>query len=101
MLSADIINNICASFQENVSSVLVKKLRRALDEKGYKQVVIAGGVAANSELRRKVFALESEGYKVFAPPMKYCVDNAAMVGACAYFDTNTFNDMGVEVFSRA
>jgi N6-L-threonylcarbamoyladenine synthase len=95
------VNDICASFQECVSSTLVKKLRRELEVSGYNQVVIAGGVAANSEIRRKIFALQDEGYAVFAPPMKYCTDNAAMVGACAYFDTNTYCDFGVEVFSRA
>ena len=78
----------------------MKKLRKALEERGYKQVVIAGGVAANSEIRKKVFALENDGYKVFAPPMKYCTDNASMVASCAYFNTNTFDDVDVEVFSR-
>ncbi len=92
--------DICASFQECVSKTLVKKLRKALQEKGYKQVVIAGGVAANSEIRKKVFDLEKEGYKVNAPAMKYCTDNAAMVASCAYFNTNTFDDIDVEVFSR-
>ena len=96
ILTAD----ICASFQETVSSTLLKKLKMALEESGYKQVVIAGGVAANSEIRKKVFNLENEGYKVFAPPMKYCTDNAAMVASCAYFNTNTFDDVNVEVFSR-
>ena len=76
------------------------ELKKALEESGYKQVVIAGGVAANSEIRKKVFALENGGYKVFAPPMKYCTDNAAMVAACAYFSKNTFDDVDVEVFSR-
>jgi N6-L-threonylcarbamoyladenine synthase len=47
-----------------------------------------------------MFNLEQEGYKVFAPPMKYCTDNAAMVASCAYFNTNTFDDVNVEVFSR-
>ena len=94
------VNDICASFQECVSKTLVKKLRKALEERGYKQVVIAGGVAANSEIRKKVFALEKDGYKVFAPPMKYCTDNASMVASCAYFNTNTFDDVDVEVFSR-
>ena len=92
--------DICASFQECVSKTLVKKLRKALQEKGYKQVIIAGGVAANSEIRKKVFDLEKEGYKVNAPAMKYCTDNAAMVASCAYFNTNTFDDIDVEVFSR-
>lgn len=94
------VNDICASFQECVSSTLLKKLKRAAEEKNYKQIVIAGGVAANSEIRRKIFDLEKEGYSVFAPPMKYCTDNAAMVASCAYFNTNTFDDINVEVFSR-
>lgn len=99
-LNLSTINDVCASFQETVSSTLLKKLKKALKEKGYNQVVIAGGVAANSEIRRKIFALENEGYKVFAPPMKYCTDNAAMVASCAYFNTNTFDDVNTEVFSR-
>lgn len=94
------VKDICASFQECVSSTLVKKVKKALDKSGYGQVVIAGGVAANSEIRKKIFALENEGFKVFAPPMKYCTDNAAMVASCAYFNTNTFDDINVEVFSR-
>lgn len=95
--------DVCASFQETVSATLLKKVKHALDEKGYKQVVLAGGVAANSEIRRKFFELEKPengGYKVNAPAMKYCTDNAAMVASCAYFATNTFDDVDVEVFSR-
>lgn len=95
------VNDICASFQECVSSTLVKKLKKAVIERGYNQVVIAGGVAANSEIRKKVFNLENDGFKVFAPPMKYCTDNASMVASCAYFNTNTFDDIDIEVFSRA
>ncbi len=94
------VKDICASFQECVSSTLVKKVKKALEKSGYTQVVIAGGVAANSEIRKKMFALSDEGYKVFAPPMKYCTDNAAMVASCAYFNSNTFDDINVEVFSR-
>ena len=94
------VKDICASFQECVSSTLVKKVKKALEQSGYDQVVIAGGVAANSEIRKKIFDLSEEGYKVFAPPMKYCTDNAAMVASCAYFNTNTFDDINVEVFSR-
>ncbi len=94
------VKDVCASFQECVSRTLVKKVKKALEKSGYNQVVIAGGVAANSEIRKKMFALSDEGYKVFAPPMKYCTDNAAMVASCAYFNTNTFDDINVEVFSR-
>lgn len=94
------INDICASFQQCVSKTLAKKLKKALQEKGYKQVVIAGGVAANSEIRKKIFEFEKEGYKVNAPVMKYCTDNASMVASCAYFNKNTYDDVDVEVFSR-
>lgn len=94
------VNDICASFQERVSKTLSRKLKKAVEERGYKQVVIAGGVAANSEIRKKIFDFEKDGYSVFAPPMKYCTDNAAMVASCAYFNTNTFDDVDVEVFSR-
>lgn len=94
------VSDICASFQETVSATLLKKVKHALEEKSYKQVVLAGGVAANSEIRRKFFELEKEGYKVNAPAMKYCTDNAAMVASCAYFSTNVFENVDVEVFSR-
>ena len=94
------INDICASFQECVSSTLIKKVKLALKETGYKQAVIAGGVAANSEIRRKMFALENDGIRVNAPEMKYCTDNAAMVASCAYFFTKSYDDIEAEVFSR-
>ncbi len=92
--------DICASFQECVSETLIKKVKKALIAKNYKQVVIAGGVAANSEIRRKVFELEKEGYRVNAPIMRYCTDNASMVASSAYFFDNTFDDVDVEAFSR-
>ena len=95
------VNDICASFQECVSSTLFKKVKRALEETGYKQVVLAGGVAANSEIRKKIFSLKDEGYSVYAPIMKYCTDNASMVASSAFFFNNTFDDIDVEVFSRA
>ena len=95
------VNDICASFQECVSSTLFKKVKRALEETGYKQVVLAGGVAANSEIRKKIFSLREEGYSVYAPIMKYCTDNASMVASSAYFFNNTFDNIDVEVFSRA
>ena len=92
--------DICASFQETVSSTLYKKIKHALEETGYSQVVLAGGVAANSEIRKKIFSLGDLGYKVYAPQMKYCTDNASMVASAAYFFDNTFNNIDVEVFSR-
>ena len=95
------VKDICASFQECVSSTLLKKVKHALQETGYKQIVLAGGVAANSEIRRKIFNLKNEGYEVYAPIMKYCTDNASMVASSAFFFNNTFDNIDVEVFSRA
>ena len=94
------LNDICASFQETVSSTLYKKVKHALEMTGYNQVVLAGGVAANSEIRKKIFSLGELGYKVYAPQMKYCTDNASMVASAAFFFNNTFDDIDVEVFSR-
>ena len=94
------INDICASFQECVSSTLYKKVKRAVEESGYTQVVLAGGVAANSEIRKKIFSLKELGYSVYAPIMKYCTDNASMVASAAFFFENTFDNIDIEVFSR-
>ena len=72
----------------------------SLEKTNYSQVVLAGGVAANSEIRKKIFSLRDLGYKVYAPAMKYCTDNASMVASAAVFFENTFDDIDVEVFSR-
>ena len=72
----------------------------ALKETGYTQAVIAGGVAANSEIRKKMFELEKDEIRVHAPEMKYCTDNAAMVASCAYFFENSYDEIDAEVFSR-
>ena len=94
--------DICASFQERVSDTLIKKTLNLADKYGCKTIVTAGGVAANSELRKKLFALNDRGYKTYAPAMKYCTDNAAMVGSCAYFNPiKCANPLEMEVFSRA
>ena len=78
----------------------MKKALHIAEEQGIKTLALAGGVAANSEIRRKFFDLENQGYKVYAPPMKYCTDNASMVGSAAYFLANTMDDLSQEVFSR-
>lgn len=93
--------DVAASFRENITGILAEKTLKAAEKYGIKQIVLAGGVAANSEIRRKIKAFEEKGYKVFIPAMKYCTDNAAMIGACAYFDDDIITDLGTEVFSRA
>ncbi|MEI7475079.1 MAG: tRNA (adenosine(37)-N6)-threonylcarbamoyltransferase complex transferase subunit TsaD [bacterium] len=92
--------DIAASFQETVSEILINKTVKAAMDSNINTLAIAGGVAANSEIRRKLFALEEKGFKVSAPEFTYCTDNAAMVASSAYFLANTTDDLEVEVFSR-
>ena len=93
--------DVAASFRENITSILVDKTIKAAKQYGMTQIVLAGGVAANSEIRKKVLECENKGFKVYIPAMKYCTDNAAMIGACAYFHDNVITNLGTEVFSRA
>lgn len=80
------LNDIAASFQEQVVSELVAKSLYACKKYNLKTLVIAGGVSANSALReRLVNAGKKAGVIVIIPPFDYCTDNAAMVGAEAYF----------------
>ncbi len=96
------VNDICASFQENITSTLINKTVKLADKYGIKTIVLSGGVAANSELRKKLFSLQKSGYKTFAPKMEFCTDNAAMVASCAYFNPIETNDpLTLEAFSRS
>lgn len=92
--------DVAASFQECITATLFKKTLKAAEDFGIKQIVLGGGVAANSEIRKKFFSLQDKGYKIFAPAMKYCTDNAAMIASSAYFLANTMDSIDVEVFSR-
>ena len=94
------VADIAASFQENVSNVLFKKVFLAAKNNNISQIAIAGGVAANSEIRKKIFALNEENMKIHAPSLKYCTDNAAMIASSAYFLSNIMEELEVEVFSR-
>ncbi|WP_090736311.1 tRNA (adenosine(37)-N6)-threonylcarbamoyltransferase complex transferase subunit TsaD [Paenibacillus sp. Mc5Re-14] len=76
---------IARGFQESVVEVLVEKAIRAMREYGAKQLLLCGGVAANRGLRTALRErCEREGIKLLVPSMKYCTDNAAMIGAAAY-----------------
>lgn len=72
--------NICRAFQEAVIDTILIKLKRALKETGYKQLVIAGGVGANTQLRKEVKDyMESIGGNAFYPRPEFCTDNGAMI----------------------
>lgn len=80
------INDVCNSFQERVIGIIVKKTMRALEEYKTTNLVVAGGVSANSYLRQR---LEEEcckkNIKLSIPKLEYCTDNATMIGAAAYY----------------
>jgi N6-L-threonylcarbamoyladenine synthase len=80
------LDDLCASIQHTIIAMLLQKLERAARETGVKHVGIAGGVSANSGLRR---ALEeagaTHGWQVYIPRFEYCTDNAAMIGMVAHY----------------
>ena len=90
--------NIAASFQASVVDVLTKKTMKVLKEKSVNQLIIAGGVAANSGVRHAFESLsETHNFKLSIPALKYCTDNAAMIGAVAYhmYEANMFSDLSL------
>jgi N6-L-threonylcarbamoyladenine synthase len=74
------LNDVCASISEAISEVLIKKLKRAVEQTGVKSIAIAGGVSANSMLREKAQTLAKNHHlKLHIPSITYCTDNAAMI----------------------
>jgi N6-L-threonylcarbamoyladenine synthase len=73
--------DLCASFQEAIVDVLLAKLDRAIQKTGLKKAILTGGVSANSRLREQaeIWAMR-EGVQLVIPPIRYCTDNAAMIG---------------------
>lgn len=77
--------DLACSFQEVVVDILTKKTMRAVNEYGVKQLLVAGGVSANTGVRDRLKELcENQGVELLVPEFKYCTDNAAMIGAAAY-----------------
>ncbi len=101
------IPSLCASFSLAVSDMLVPRTMAALEQTGRKKLAIAGGVAANSRIRRD-FQRETgkRGAALYMPPLKLCGDNGAMIGAQGYYeycsgvragqDLNAYATMGIE-----
>jgi N6-L-threonylcarbamoyladenine synthase len=79
-------NDLCASFQYRVVSVLMDKITKAANETGVEDIAIAGGVAANSGLRKALEqAAEKHNWKIYIPKLQYCTDNAAMIAITGYY----------------
>jgi N6-L-threonylcarbamoyladenine synthase len=78
--------DICASIQGRIISILLNKLKKAARETGIKDLCIAGGVSANSGLRKAFRETgESLGWRTFIPAFEYCTDNAAMIAITGHY----------------
>ena len=81
------VPSLCAGFSAAVSDTLVPRMVMAMEQTGHRKVAVAGGVAANSRIRRDILtAAQKLGAQVYMPPLKLCGDNGAMIGAQAYYE---------------
>lgn len=80
------LNDICATIQHTLVETLLRKIMQAANQTNINQIAIAGGVSANSELRKRMAELGQEkGWDIFIPKMEYCTDNAAMIAMAAHY----------------
>lgn len=98
------LNDICASIQHRIVSILLNKFKKAALQTGIKDICIAGGVSANSGLRN---AFEEMGkkyhYRTFIPAFEYCTDNAGMIAITGYYKylEGDFSPLSVSATARA
>ncbi len=95
--------DVAASFQDTVARVLAKRSVKCALDYGLDTITIGGGVAANSALRKYLQqAADKDNLKVYFPPLKYCTDNAAMIGCAAaqHFNLGHTSALDLEVRSR-
>jgi N6-L-threonylcarbamoyladenine synthase len=98
------VNDICASIQQRIISILLNKFKKAAINYGIDNLCIAGGVSANSGLRKAFTAMCSEnGWMSFIPAFQYCTDNAAMIAITGYYQLlkGEVDDFEVEVSARS
>ncbi len=97
------LNDLCASIQATIISILLRKLTHASKDLGIKHIAIAGGVSANSGLRKAIHeAGEQNGWNVYIPKFEYCTDNAAMIAITGkyMFDKGLFADQTIAATAR-
>lgn len=96
------VDSLCAAFCEAVSDTLVPRVMQALKQTGRVKLAVAGGVAANSKIRRDIlFEAEKLGVSVYLPPLSLCGDNAAMIGSQAYYEYLAGNVAGMDLNAYA
>ena len=89
--------DLCASFEKNVTETLIEHVKRAIERTEVKKISLAGGVSANSYIRKAFSELEQEGIKVYMPDLKLCTDNAAMIAASGYYNFMNGKRDGLEL----
>lgn len=97
------LNDLCASIQKTIVDILMEKLLSASEKTGIYQIAIAGGVSANSEIRKRLKDLESTGnYKTFIPKFEYTTDNAAMIAMAGQlkFEQSEFDGLDTKSVSK-
>lgn len=97
------IKDLCASVQKTIVDILMSKLQKASEDYSIKEVAIAGGVSANSELRKRMLEFkEKEGWSVYIPKFEYTTDNAAMIAMVAQlkYERKEFSDLSVVASAR-
>lgn len=93
---------LSGAVRKKVCDILVSNTLKAAKEFGYTKIAVAGGVSANSELRARMCdECEKAGYELYIPPLKYCGDNAAMVGAQGYYEYLSGNIADTELNAYA
>lgn len=97
------LNDICASIQHTIVNILMKRIVLASEKTGIKNIAIAGGVSANSEIRTAIKNGESTyKWNTYIPKFEYTTDNAAMIGIAGYFKylNNNFEKENISATSR-
>lgn len=100
----DNLNDLCASIQHTIVKVLLNKLILAAKHTNINEIAIAGGVSANSEIRKRLIQMQAElGWKVFIPKFQYTTDNAAMIAVTGYlkFLKSEFTDLKAKPYARS
>ena len=94
--------DIAASYTKTIVEALAKKCELALKKTGYKKMVLAGGVAANSHLRREIQRVcDARNVSLTVPPLSLCGDNAAMVAQAGYFEYEAKNFASTDLNASA
>ncbi len=97
------LEDICASIQYTIITILMKKLKKAVKQTGIKEIAIGGGVSANSGIRKVLTEAQTKyQWKTYIPKFEYCTDNAAMIGIVGYqkYKNEQFSQQDVTAKAR-